>query len=290
MRKYNFISGLPRSGSTLLSSILNQNPRFTASISDPLAMYCASVIRDTSAAAGMEAAVPIEKRKGIIRGMFDSFYSEGREVCFNTNRGWAAETSLLKELFPNFKMIVCLRDIPWILDSFEQLNTKNPFTIKPLYHHQQLNSVYERCNMLMGQIQNAPGYVSAPLENVQQSMFSHERDHICYIEYDTLVNNPEESMRKIYDFLGEPWFEHDFNNVETSYDEFDEQAKIEGLHTVRKKVEYINRRSTLPPDLWNKFEQSSFWKYNFTQIKRDLNWISNTNNMINTRQKINKQL
>ena len=267
-KKYNFISGLPRSGSTLLSSILNQNPRFTASISDPLEMYCNSIIQDTGIAAGMEVSVSIEKRKELIKGLFDTFYKDGNEVCFNTNRGWAAETSLLKSLYPNFKMIVCLRDIPWILDSFEQLNSKNPYTVKPLYHHQQLSSVYERCNMLMGNMQNMAGYVKGPLMNVNQSVYSIERNQICYIEYDTLVKNPRESLIEIYKFLEEPWFEHDFNNVESSHDEFDEQAKIEGLHKVRKKVEFIERRSTLPPDLWNDFEQFSFWKYNFNDTKR----------------------
>lgn len=289
-KKYNFISGLPRSGSTLLTSILNQNPRFTANISDPLEMYCASIIRDTSTAVGMEAAVSIEKRQELIKGLFDSFYNDSNEVCFNTNRGWTAETPLLKCLFPNFKMIVCIREIPWILDSFEQLNANNPFTIKPLYHHQQLSSVYERCSMLMGEIPNTAGYVAGPLANVNQSIYSNERDHICYIEYDTLVKHPKESMMKIYEFLEEPWFEHDFNNVEASYDEFDDQTKIKGLHSVRKSVQYIPRRSTLPMDLWNKFENHSFWKYNFNDIKRDLNWIGNNNNLINTLSKINKQL
>ena len=77
MRKYNFISGLPRSGSTLLSSILKQNPRFTAGISDPLQMYAHSIITDTSLAAGMESTVNIDKRRQLIRGLFDNFYNDG---------------------------------------------------------------------------------------------------------------------------------------------------------------------------------------------------------------------
>jgi sulfotransferase len=273
MKTYNFISGLPRSGSTLLSSILKQNPRFTSGISDPLSSYAHSIIRDTNTAVGMDAAVSIDKRKEIIRDMFDSFYKHGREVCFNTNRGWCSDTSLLKDLFPNFKMIVCLRDVPWILDSFEQLNAKNPYTIKPLYHHQELGNVHDRCRILMGEMPNFGGYVHGPLINVQQSMFCNEIDHILYIEYETLVRNPKQSMQQIYQFLGEQWYEHDFENVEDSYDEFDEQAKISGLHTVRRKVEYQDRRSILPGELWDKYGPMSFWKTNFEQ-KKQLNWVN----------------
>jgi sulfotransferase len=272
-KTYNFISGLPRSGTTLLSTILNQNPRFSAGISDPLEMYVNSVIKDTSTAVGMEAAVPIPKRKEIIKGLFDSFYNDSNEVCFNTNRGWAANTALLADLFPTFKMIVCLREIPWILDSFEQLNSKNPYTVKPLYHHQQLGTVYERCGMLMGNMPNFGGYVAGPLANVKQSMFSNERQHICYVEYDTLVKHPLSTIQQIYTFLNESYFDHDFNNVEASYDEFDEQTKIIGLHTVRKKVEFKQRPTVLPSDLWTQYESSSFWKNNFEQSKKMLNWV-----------------
>ena len=37
MRSIHFISGLPRSGSTLLAALLRQNPRFEAAMSGPLA-------------------------------------------------------------------------------------------------------------------------------------------------------------------------------------------------------------------------------------------------------------
>lgn len=272
-KTYHFISGLPRSGSTLLSAILKQNPRFTSGISDPLQMYARSIIRDTNTAAGMESVVSTKMRGELIRGVFDIFYKDGNEVCFNTNRGWAADTSLLKDLFPSFKMIVCLRDIPWILDSFEQLNSKNPYTIKPLYHHQDLGNVHDRCRILMGEIPNFGGHVHGPLINVQQSMFSNEIDHICYLEYDTLVNNPRSAMQQIYQFLGEPWYEHDFDNVEDSYDEFDDQAKIKGLHTVRRKVEYKHRPSILPGELWERYSPMSFWKHTQFDQGKKLNWV-----------------
>lgn len=275
MKKYNFISGLPRSGSTLLSSILRQNPRFTAGISDIMQSYAHSIIKETSGAVGLESTVSIEKRRNIIKAIFDTYYDDAPNVCFNTSRGWASDTSLLKDVFPDFKMIVCLRDIPWILDSFEVLNTKNPYTVKPLYHHQMLNSVYERSNMLMGQMPNFPGYVAGPINSVKHSLSCKERDQICYVEYDTLVKYPKETMQKIYEFIDEPWYEHDFDNVENSYDEFDEQAKIGGLHTVRNRVEFIDRRPILPTDLWHQYAQASFWKQSgFGQIQSQLNWIT----------------
>ncbi len=272
MRKYHFISGLPRSGSTLLSSILRQNPKYTTSISDPLHGYVKSVVQITNTAAGMEAMVDVDRRVRIMRGLFDNFYHDGNQVCFNTNRSWSSDTPLLRELYPDFKMIVCIRDVQWILDSFEQLNVKNPHTIKPLYHHQDLANVYDRSHMLMGNMPNFAGYVAGPLANVRHSMFCAERDHIMYVEYDHLVKHTDAVIKQIYKFLDEPYYQHDYDNVEDSFDEFDAQAKITGLHTVRRKISWIDRRSILPDDLWRQYEQSTFWKYNFDSHKRQLNW------------------
>lgn len=273
MQTYHFISGLPRSGSTLLSSILKQNPRFHAAISDPLHEYARSILTVTHQSVGMEAAVPIEKRVQLIKGLFSSFYDGCPAVCFNTNRGWTANTSLIRSLFPNSKMLVTIRDVPWILDSFEQLNAKNPYTIKALYHHQDLGTVYERTRMLMGDIPNFAGYVMGPLVNFKQAVYSNEKDMLCVIDYAALTQRPRETMQTVYNFLQEPWFEHDFDNVEDSYDEFDEQANIVGLHKIRKRVEHRQRRPILPEDLFSNYAASSFWKQDFDYIKQQLLWI-----------------
>jgi sulfotransferase len=272
MQKYHFISGLPRSGSTLLSAILKQNSSFCADISDPLHDYARSILQVTHTGVGMEVAVPVEKRNHIIKGLFASFYQGKGEVCFNTNRAWSASTSLAKDLFPNSKMIICIRDVPWILDSFEQLNAKNPYTIKALYQHADLPTVYNRTNMLMSQ-EGGGGYVSGPLACLKQALYSNEKDMLCVVDYESLTKRPKETMQKIYQFIGEPWFNHDFDNVEDSYDEFDEAANLKGLHTVRKKVEFRNRKPILPEDLWKTYVNESFWKQDFEHIKKQMLWI-----------------
>ena len=114
--------------------------------------------------------------------------------------------------------------------------------------------------MLMGQVPNFGGYVEGPLVCTKQAVFCAERDHLCFVDYDTLVKNPEIVMRKIYDFLGEPWYEHDFDNVESSYDEFDEDVQLPGLHTTWKKVEWRPRETILPPDIWNKVQGMEVWR------------------------------
>jgi len=80
------------------------------------------------------------------------------------------------------------------------------------------------------------------------------------VEYDILCQRPEETMKLIYQFIDEPWFEHDFDNVEYSAEEFDEQLDTAGLHTVKRKVEWKPRRTVLPPDTFQKFADLVFWR------------------------------
>ncbi|MBU2768788.1 sulfotransferase, partial [Acidithiobacillus ferrivorans] len=46
--RYHFISGLPRSGSTLLAAILSQNPRFSAGMSSPVAGLVHTLLHEMS--------------------------------------------------------------------------------------------------------------------------------------------------------------------------------------------------------------------------------------------------
>ena len=66
-------------------------------------------------------------------------------------------------------------------------------------------------------------------------------------------------MRLVYDFIGEPWFEHDFENLVYDAPEFDQGLGMSGLHKVRRKVEMTQRRTILPPDIFEKYAELSFW-------------------------------
>jgi sulfotransferase len=43
------------------------------------------------------------------------------EVIFDTNRGWCAWTPAIARLFPDARVIACVRELPWVIDSIERL-------------------------------------------------------------------------------------------------------------------------------------------------------------------------
>lgn len=257
MKKYHFISGLPRSGSTLLTSILNQNPKFHSRISNPLARFCKSIVVETFAGPGYPLECPEEKRIKLIKNLIETYHEDyPQEVCFNTNRGWGLLLPMLDQTHPNAKLICCVRDIPWVLDSFEVLFRKNPFTMSRIFSEPDRETVYTRCDALM-----SPGNtVRFAYDSLKEAITGPQKHKIFLVEYDQLTKNTESTMRSLYNFIEEDYYPHDFNNVESSYDEYDTDAGIKGLHTIRKEVRHISRSPIIPPDIFHKFSGLEVWR------------------------------
>jgi sulfotransferase len=75
-------------------------------------------------------------------------------------------------------------------------------------------------------------------------------------------------MEHLYSVLDEPYFEHDLDNVVYDAEEFDLALGAPGLHTIRRKVEWIERQTVLPPELFQRFEGDMFWRYPGANIRR----------------------
>jgi sulfotransferase len=256
-KQFFFTSGLPRAGSTLLAAILNQNPRFQASISGPLARFSRAIIDQSSAQGGYRHQCPEEKRKAIIKNMFDTYYdAPGKEVFFDHNRGWNLLLPLVKDLYPYTKTIVCVRDIPWILDSFENLVRKNPYSLNGIFPEQANINVYTRSRYLMDE----GSTVGFAYNALKHAITSNEKNMLMLVEYDQLCTQPEQTMNAIYKFIDQPVFAHDFDNVESSYDEFDNDVNLKGLHTTRKKVQLLQRDMIIPPDIIQQYSGYEVWR------------------------------
>ena len=254
-KTYHFITGLPRSGSTLLSSILRQNPKFHASITDPLATMTKGVIETSQDGPGMKSEVPVQRRKNIVKALFEGYYQDvDKEVIFNTNRAWTLLTPQIKDLYPDSRMIVCVRDIKWILDSFEVAHRNNPLSTNTVTGNLS-GTVYSRADDLMDE-KNIVGF---PYLGIKQAITSNEKTMLMLVEYDQLCKTPKEIMTAIYSFINEPYFEHDFDNVEASWEEYDSEIGIK-LHDVKKQVKYTPRQSILPPDIQHKYSNMEVWK------------------------------
>ncbi len=257
MKNFHFISGLPRSGSTLLAGILRQNKDFHAAMSSPAAPLMQVCLELMGTGGEFHPFFDTEKRKAICKAVFSSYYQDitDKMVIFDTNRIWTARLHLLTELFENFKVICCVRNPAWVMDSFESIYRKNPFEYSRMFSPQSRQTVYTRCEA----IASVPGSFGSAWTALKEAYYGEHSDKLLLIDYDLLTQHPQRTMALIYQFIDQTPFQHNFDNVDYEVSEFDEMLGVKGLHTVKRKVEFKPRRSILPPELFQKYSEMAFW-------------------------------
>lgn len=254
-----FISGLPRAGSTLLAALLRQNPRFSAGMSSPVNSLFNAMLRETSQR--NEGAVFIDEaqRERLLRACFEAFYAEihPHRLVFDTNRGWTAKLPALAELFPQARVVCCVRNPAWIIDSIERLVQRNAFELSGIFNFDPGGTVYSRAEGLGG----GNGMLGFAWHALRQAVYGKESERLLLVRYETLTANPLGVLAAIYDFIGEDLFAHDPGLIEPNYDaiEFDTRLGTPGLHDVGSAVRAEPRRTILPPDLFARFERDAFW-------------------------------
>ncbi|MGZ3344419.1 MAG: sulfotransferase family protein [Caulobacteraceae bacterium] len=252
------ISGLPRSGSTLLSAILRQNPRFKAEVTSPLLMLCGAVQEKMTPQTEFHAFFDDERRRALLRGLFESYYrtANPKDTVFDTNRAWTAKSALLKDLYPKARIICCVREVGWIIDSLEQLLRKTPLQLSRVFAFKPGSSVYGRVETLMN---SESGLIGLAWSGLREAWFGEDADRLIVIRYETLVRDPGGVMDRLYRELGEPHFAHDFNNLNYEATSYDADLGMPGLHTVKRTISADTRKPIIPPDIFAAHADLAFW-------------------------------
>jgi sulfotransferase len=252
-----FISGLPRSGSTLLAAVLRQNPRFHAMMTSPVGGIYLAMLSALSRKNEGAVFIDEDQKRDLLTGVFENYYRRiaHDKLVFDTNRIWCSKMPHLVRLFPQAKVVCCVRSIGWIMDSLERREREHAFELSGIFGYDAGGTVYTRVNRLAA----SDGMVGYALDALREAFYGGYPDRLMLVTYEALTRDPEGTLRIIYDFVGEPYFAHDFDNVEYEAEEFDMSIGAPGLHRVRRKVEFIERPSVLPPELMKRFEGDAFW-------------------------------
>jgi sulfotransferase len=263
-----FISGLPRSGSTLLGALLSQNPHFHGGMSSPIAQMFSALQTMLSGRNEFHVFIDDHKRSSIMRGLFNSYYDgiHQSKCVFDTSRAWCSKLPAISQLFPGAKVICCVRSLVWILDSLERIVQKNPLEPSRMFNYEAGGNIFNRHESLTA----LNGLVGAPYSAVKEAFFGGFSDKIIFITYESLTERPAQTMAEIYKFINQAPFEHDFENVQFDADEFDIRLGTRGLHRVARRVVPNRRETILPPELIARYEKSAFWNddvQNRNQVK-----------------------
>ena len=123
----NFISGFPRAGTTLLCSILNQNPRFHATATSGILEIILALRSQWENVTAFKAAPNPVGKGNVLAGILQNYHNEtlvDKAVVFDNFRGWVGAIELIEYITAEkAKVIVPVRSIVDILASFENLRT-----------------------------------------------------------------------------------------------------------------------------------------------------------------------
>ena len=243
MKSLYFLYGLPRSGSTLLGSILSQHPEIQSTPTSPLAdLLC--VIDEGFSKLDLQYTYDKENiQYNTYSSLLNNFYNHIEKPCIlDKHRGWTKNVpSIEKFLHQKPKIIATTRRISEVLASYILLMNKNGtdnFVDAHLRSEGKSINTTNRIDCLW------KNYVSHPYESLVYGLHHHSQN-IHLVCYNNLIQNPEQELQKIYEFLNLKPHHHDFNDILNSCAEDKDDAwGIENLHQIRKKLQ----KTSPPPE------------------------------------------
>lgn len=239
-----FLSGLPRSGSTVLANILNQNPQLsctgTSGLIDTMGAMVASWESNPSTKANKETQ---EDLFALLKAVVDKRIPQDK-ILIDKSRGWPAPSimnTMSKVLGKPVKIIATVRPIPDCVASF--VRVCKPTDVKHFCNNDKiLDHLKSSYNTLK------QGFAAYP-------------ESILFVEYDDLVTSPQRELDRIYDFLELPRFFHDFNDIKNTVQEDDTAWGVPDLHTTRPVLEKksSSAREILGERLFTFYNNGQFW-------------------------------
>lgn len=203
-----YVTGLPRAGSTLLCQLLSLHPSIDSpGHSSPLCPILIQLRHQWSDNDFLLAQLDVDFEqayqrllnawRGFVAGWFAG---TARPWVVDKNRGWLAQIETVQAFDPNFRMLVCVRELGQILGSIEAQHERTRLLDFP--DHLAHLSRYARADKLLA----ADGVVGAPLKAIEslQDVPESLQQRIYYVVFEHLIAEPVAVMQDIHRWLDLP--------------------------------------------------------------------------------------
>jgi sulfotransferase len=251
-----FLVAQPRSGNTLFTSIMNQNPEIVCTANS----ITLEIMKDLFLLKQTDVFLNYPDHKSlnnVLDIVYDVYYKDWPQKII-IDRGpvtTAGNLKLIKKHYKRpFKCIVILRDLMDVLASYMKWYIENPDAFPNRYN---LNTDEEKLSMIM----NKDGAVAKDLEAIKNAF---NYPDIChFVKYDDLVAQPEQEIRKIYKFIDIPYYNHKFENlkqVEVNGMGYNDEIVGKNMHKIKTIVrkEYNPYIEKIPERIRQKYGHIRF--------------------------------
>lgn len=247
-RTLHFITGLPRSGSSVISSLLNQNPSIASDTNSVLS----HVVQGMNQSWPMSSNISISDMQQIklqsMRAVLWGYHEHHpQSVIFDRSLSWIPLIPVVEELLgAQIKILVCVRNPAEILASFERSRAQSPLWAADLERTMGgKSSIASRAFFYAG----PEGVLGTTHRDVQDSVVMGYLDRMLFVDYGLFCSNPRSQTRRIYDFFDLPYHEHDFRDI---------PRDNPGVRSVLEKIT-VNPVQYLGLDLFDQYNSNIFW-------------------------------
>jgi hypothetical protein len=233
-KKIFFLLALPRSGNTLFGSLINQNPDIgcTANSITLEIMKDLFLLKQTD----VFQNYPDHKSLDNVLDMVYTSYYKDWNYKYIIDRGPVMTPGNLmliqKHLKQPIKCIIIWRDLMDVLASYIKWFENEPTAFPNKYG---CTNIEQKLRMLM----NKDGAIAKDLTAIQNAL-KPENKHMChFLKYDELVNDTEQQLNKIYDFLELPRFKHNLQSLtqfKVNGIGYDDTIVGNKMHTIKTEI------------------------------------------------------
>jgi hypothetical protein len=233
MKNIYFLSSLPRAGNTLLGSIINQSEyvKLTANSILTTVIYELKLLEENKIYKNFPDK---ESLNNIINNVFNNYYEKWNSDIIIDRSVWGTPVNLkyLKSIINKPKFILLYRPVLECLASF--IKIEQPIDIQT------------RCHQLM--VDN--GMIGKSLLSIKNII--KEKENYVFIHYKDFIKNPNQEIKKIFDYLEIPFKNFDLNNLKqfsVNNINYDDSIYNIPLHTIRTneiKLNEYNIQNYLP--------------------------------------------
>ena len=249
-----FLSCLPRSGSTVISAILNQHPDLCVSTSSSLVDILLGALRAWDSSLSTRSALDKQQSQediiNILQGICQAKYQNTEKPCvLDKSRAWVAPENIhiMSKVFgDDIKIIATVRKVEDCAASF--VRVVNPENVNEFCKNHEFIS-----------------HLKESYQFLHRGYSSHRKNILC-VDYDDFLENPMQELKRIESFLGLKEFTgYTFDKIDgTPFRELDEDVwRARGLHEIKPQLKrYSSEEETrqLLGVNYEDFLQPSFWK------------------------------
>jgi sulfotransferase len=246
IKKFIGLSGLPRTGSTLLSAILSQNPEIHAEGNSAVCQLMWDAQCSVLGTANQQLIASDRLNTGIelIKNIPNIYYKDiTASTVIDKCRSWTLpdNMAMLNKYFEHKpKVLVLERPLIEIVRSFVALRQANNY----------------QGDSEEGLLDTWSEPIMRSYEGVKWAKANNNGEFL-FVQYNNLINNTKSTIDKIYEFCELESFEHDFNNIVNKHPENDEVYGMLGQHDIRPTINKRDLDVKLSKDIIAKCESLS---------------------------------